>query len=86
MNRLLDVAPSGGVVTAYDRYALSLYAALLDADDAGKNWREVAVQLMHLDPERAGAELCWRSHLARARWITGHGLPGAIEFFGERVP
>jgi hypothetical protein len=84
MSQLLDVAPSGDSVTEYDRYSLSLYAALLDADEEGAHWREVAAHLMQIDPERSGAECCWRSHLERARWIVGEGLPLALASFDAR--
>jgi hypothetical protein len=69
--------------TEYDRAHLALYAALLDADAAGVDWEEAAATLMHLDPKRQDAELCWQSHLDRARWITGSGLADAIETFGH---
>jgi hypothetical protein len=83
VNRLLSVAPDGNAVTEYDRVQLSLYAALLDAKDVGISWRQVVRDLMKLDPDGAGAEACWRSHLERARWITGSGLASALEAFEQ---
>lgn len=74
-------APTGQVCT-YDRQNLTLYAALLDAEAAGTDWRETAIELMRLDPDRAGAQLCWQSHLERARWIVEEGLSEAISTFG----
>jgi hypothetical protein len=74
-------APSCVTVLDYDRRHLALYAALLDADEAGEPWRHVASTLMLLDIAEAGAEACWRSHLARARWIVGEGLGEAISAF-----
>lgn len=74
------------MVIEYDRDQLSLYAALLDAADAGTSWREVATRLMHLDPDAEGAEACWRTHLERARWIIGEGLGTAIEAFNVPQP
>lgn len=68
----------------YDRRNLALYAALLEADDAGRDWREAASCLMHLDLSDKDAEACWRSHLARARWIVSDGMELAIIAFGER--
>jgi hypothetical protein len=74
-------APSGTAVIDYDRRHLALYASLLDADDAGRDWRDAAVALMRLDPGDADAEPCWRSHLERARWIIGEGLATALTAF-----
>ena len=68
----------------YDRKNLALYAALLEADDAGRDWREAASSLMHLNLTDRDTEACWRSHLARARWIVGAGMELAIVAFGER--
>lgn len=76
------LAPSGKEVVDYDRRNLALYAALLEADDVGRDWREAAVDLMRLDVTDADAEACWRSHLDRARWIVGEGLAGAVVAFG----
>ena len=81
---LLNVAPSGPAIE-YDRCHLALYAALLDAADAGQDWRETARNLMDLDVDSAGAEACWRSHLERARWIVGEGLASAISVFGHQA-
>jgi hypothetical protein len=78
-------APSGEEVVEYDRRNLALYAALLEADDAGRDWREAASSLMHLDVAHEEAEACWRSHLARARWIVGEGLVTALVAFNARM-
>ena len=78
------LAPESDVAVEYDRRQLPLYAAMLDADDAGADWRQVAVILMGLDTEMPGAEACWRSHLDRARWIVGEGLGSALVAFGAR--
>lgn len=80
---LLPLAPDGAV-TAYDRRHLSLYAALLDADEAGTSWREVSWLLMRLHPDADGTQRCWATHLGRARWIIGEGLSDACHFFGSR--
>lgn len=80
---VLKSAAPQGPVTEYDRHQLALYAALLDAEAAGTNWRETAIELMRLDPDRAGALLCWQSHLDRARWIVGEGLSEAVATFGS---
>ena len=46
-----DVAPSGDVLTPYDREHLVTYLRLLDAHAEGADWREVARVVLHLDPE-----------------------------------
>lgn len=75
------MAPSGATVLDYDRRHLALYAALLDADDAGSDWQDAAASLMQLDVTDCNAEACWRSHLERARWIVGDGLGSALVAF-----
>jgi hypothetical protein len=77
----MDVALCGPP-TSYDRTHLAHYAALLDAEALNVDWREVATQLMRLDPDKNGSEQCWHSHLERARWIIGDGLSPAIKAFG----
>ena len=72
------------VVVEYDRRHLALYASLLDAADAGVDWRISATELMRLDLTDCSAEACWRSHLERARWIVGEGLGSALVAFGAR--
>jgi len=78
-------APSGNQVVEYDRRNLALYAALLEADDSGRDWREAATSIMLLDVNQCDAEACWRSHLERARWIVGEGLATALVAFNTRV-
>lgn len=73
------------MVVDYDRRSLALYAALLEAEDEGRDWRDAAASVLHLDVTRCEAELCWRSHLERARWIVGEGLGTAIAAFNRRV-
>ena len=75
------MAPSSATVLDYDRRHLALYAALLDADDAGGDWQDAAASLMQLDVTDCNAEACWHSHLERARWIVGDGLGIALETF-----
>lgn len=79
------VAPNTDCVVDYDRRNLALYAALLEADDNGSDWQDAAVSLMRLDVSRSDAEQCWRSHLARARWIVGEGLGTAIVAFNRQT-
>ena len=84
MGTIDRLAPSGDVAVDYDRRHLALYAALLEADDAGGDWQDAATSLMQLDVTECDAEVCWRSHLERARWIVGDGLGIAIDAFNER--
>ncbi|ARS28743.1 hypothetical protein [Sphingomonas sp. KC8] len=79
---IAPLAPRDNSPTIYDRQHLSLYAALLDADDAGQDWRDAAAAHMGIDATGADAEACWRSHLERARWIIGDGLDAALRSFG----
>jgi len=84
-NHALDLlAPSGDAVLDYDRRNLLTYAELLDATDAGVDWREGSLDILGIDPatEADRARCCWDSHLARARWIVGEGLGAAVEAFG----
>lgn len=86
MNAVEQRAPDGDVVVDYDRRHLALYAALLEAADAGRAWQDAATSLMRLDVTERDAEACWRSHLERARWIVGDGLGVAIDAFNAPRP
>lgn len=79
------IAPAGDAVLDYDRRHLLTYAELLDAADAGIDWRAGSLAILGVDPvaDAEQARCCWDSHLARARWIVGDGLGGAIEAFGS---
>jgi hypothetical protein len=70
-----DVAPADSMLTPYDSEHMITYFRMLDADAEGADWREVAVIVLHIDPERepARARQAFDSHLARARWMTKHG-------------
>lgn len=84
MGAIEKQAPSGKKVVDYDRWNLALYAALLEADDAGRDWQDAATSLMQIDVTQGDAEACWHSHLERARWIVGDGLGIALEAFNAR--
>jgi hypothetical protein len=84
MSAIYPLAPAVETILDYDRRSLALYACVLEANDAGVDWRSAATTLMGLDVTVATAEACWRSHLDRAQWIIGEGLATAIEAFGER--
>lgn len=78
------LAPTENAVIDYDRRCLALYAALLEANDAGRDWQDAASSLMQIDVTESDAEACWHSHLERARWIVGDGLGIALEAFNAR--
>jgi hypothetical protein len=44
-----DTAPTDPALTPYDHEHLITYLRLLDADDEGVDWREVARIVLHLD-------------------------------------
>ena len=73
--RFADMAPTNRALTVYDETHLVDYLRLLDADDEGADWREIAVVLFELDPvaEPQRAQVMHASHLARARWMTEVG-------------
>lgn len=85
MERIKRLAPSSDAVVDYDRQHLALYSAMLDADDAGQDWRAAAAMLMRIDVTRSDAQACWLSHLERARWIVSDGLAAALKTFGARA-
>jgi hypothetical protein len=70
-----DTASTDPTLTDYDRQHFVTYLRLLDADDEGADWREVARIVLHIDPDRepARARTAFDSHLARAKWMTEHG-------------
>jgi hypothetical protein len=70
-----DEAPTAPVLTGYDEEHLITYLRLLDADEDGADWREVATIVLHINPERepGRARRAWETHLTRARWMTEHG-------------
>ncbi|ALJ06925.1 DNA -binding domain-containing protein [Brevundimonas sp. DS20] len=68
-------APSAPALTRYDEAHAVTYLRLLDAADAGAEWREVARLVLGCDPDTDPdcAKLTYDSHLARARWMTTSG-------------
>ena len=80
--QIRPLAPSDRTFTEYDRQHLLLYAALLDAADAGEDWKTSAATILEIDVSEPAAEACWRSHLQRARWIVGDGLASALMGLG----
>ena len=72
---IADEAPTAPMVTDYDKAHLKLYLRILDADEEGAAWEEVAKVLLEIDPvaEPDRARRRHESHLARARWMTEQG-------------
>jgi type VI secretion system activator RovC-like protein len=70
-----DAPPTAEALTPYDMEHLVTYLRLLDADDDGSDWTEVARIVLHINPvtEPFRAHQVWGSHLARAKWMTRHG-------------
>jgi hypothetical protein len=70
-----DNAPQSATLTRYDEQHFITYLRLLDAEQAGADWREVAKIVLHLDPalDEARAKRAWESHLARAHWLSENG-------------
>ena len=68
-------APTAPILTGYDEEHLITYLRLLDAETDGADWKEVARIVLHLDPDREPnrARGAWKTHLARAHWMTEQG-------------
>lgn len=70
-----DEAPTGDLLTDYDRCNVKLYVRLLDAEADGADWEEAVEVLFGIDPveEPERARKIYETHLARAHWMTEHG-------------
>lgn len=75
IGRFEDRAPEVSQLTAYDDSHLEDYLRLLDAENDGVDWREVAAVVLGVDvaAEPHRAKSIYDSHLARARWMTEVG-------------
>jgi hypothetical protein len=73
--QLSAVAPSGPVVTAYDRAHLMTYIELLRATERDTDWRETSRTIIGIDPdaELNRARSAFVTHLARAKWLVSQG-------------
>ncbi|WP_345944132.1 MULTISPECIES: DUF2285 domain-containing protein [unclassified Bradyrhizobium] len=62
-------------LTSYDKEHAVAYMRLLDADADKADWREIARIVLGLDPtvEPDRTRRTFESHLARAKWLAGHG-------------
>ncbi|WP_100181045.1 DUF2285 domain-containing protein [Bradyrhizobium nitroreducens] len=72
---LADLAPAEPALTPYDEQHVVTYLRLLQADNEGADWREVARIVLHIDPDREPdrARNAHQSHLLRAKWMTEQG-------------
>ena len=70
-----DDVPWSDSITPYDEQHFVTYLRLLDADDEGADWREVARIVLHRNPaaEPDRTHRCWESHMKRAKWMTESG-------------
>lgn len=68
-------APQDASLTDYDRDHAVTYLRLLDAEEAGADWKEVAQVLLGVDPGRdfERAQVMHSTHLARAKWMRDSG-------------
>jgi hypothetical protein len=80
-SRLKKFPPVSLTVTAYDHAHHATYLRLLDADNEGADWQEVARVVLELDPEsdRDNAKAIWERHLSRARWMSEQGYRQLID-------
>lgn len=85
MTNLIDVPSEEDEVCEYDLENLALYAALLDAADAGLSWQESVRQILCLDENDLISFDLYDRHLQRARWIVGEGLQSALIAFAHRM-
>jgi Uncharacterized conserved protein (DUF2285) len=70
-----DTAPTERILTAYDEQHLVTYLRLLDAEEDGADWQEVARIVLHIDPVRepTRARRAFETHFARARSMVESG-------------
>ena len=73
---LREPAPSGDVVTDYDRAHLQLYIRLLDARSAGASSDDMCRFILEVDPtsDPVGTHKLLKSHLERADWMSSVGF------------
>ncbi|ARC36791.1 DUF2285 domain-containing protein [Paracoccus yeei] len=70
-----ETPPQSERLTGYDEAHLTTYLRLLDAEEEGADWREVAQIVFGLDvaADPVRARRVHDSHLARAHWMTEAG-------------
>lgn len=69
-------APQDPGLTDYDRDHAATYLRLLDAEEAGADWKEVARVVLGIDPGREfeRAQVMHATHLTRAKWMRDAGF------------
>jgi hypothetical protein len=79
--KLKQFPPVSPTVTAYDHAHHATYLRLLDADNEGADWQEVARVVLELDPiaNPETAKAIWKRHLDRARWMSEQGYRQLID-------
>ncbi len=72
---IAETAPTAPVLTGYDQAHLITYLRLLDAEEEGADWREVARLVLGCDPDNDPdcVRKTYESHLERAHWMTTNG-------------
>ena len=70
-----DEAPTEPTVTDYDRLHLITYLILLDAVRDGIDRKLIMLEVLQIDPDQEPlrALRSYKSHLARAEWMTREG-------------
>ena len=73
---LREAAPSGDLVTDYDRAHFQLYIRLLDARSAGASSDDMCRFILEIDPttDPESAHKLLKSHLERADWMSNVGF------------
>jgi hypothetical protein len=77
----LDAPPQIDTITPYDEQHLVTYLRLLDAEEEGAKWQEVAKIVFGLDPrtEAKRAQAMHATHLKRAQWMMTQGYRHLLE-------
>src|SRR3546814_18711120 len=70
-----DTAPEDAFLTPYDEEHLITYLRLLDAQNDGEVWEEVARIVLHIDPEDkpTSAHTAWVTNLEQEHWMAKYG-------------
>jgi hypothetical protein len=76
--RLWGPCPWAEDVSDYDRKNFSIFAWVIEGDDAGISERDMARIIFRICPDKHPyrALTVVRSHLARARWLQANHYPG----------
>ncbi len=76
-----DSPPLTDRVNSYDEAHFVTYLRLLDADEEGADWREVAALVFGVDPadDPDRARTIYDAHLERARWMARSGYRQLID-------